>query len=322
MGHRNPHPSHPHCPHGGHEDHHARRRCSRWLVQQRCGHQRRQERHELQLVCGMKQYIPKMGLLQYVPLWVSHGEPRMSTPTIRHDTSWLNQFPASVSFALRNLVHGGMAKIDLTRCQLICTNALETATCCSWNVKMMCPASSCWDPHIHWHSNVFSLIERAKTHLRIEEYTVSQTTLEQIFNSFESQQTQEKGVARGMESAINNNQTEVLSPRVPSLSALGRMSPLHTASSDRRIRSIMAFILPLLSSEGLRGQTGYNSSASEQVELDITFAKCNPMTDDPPCMLFITRRCDLMDDMRPEGNLQMSVNFDESCMQEQSQVAR
>ncbi|CAK4688978.1 unnamed protein product [Aphanomyces euteiches] len=45
-------------------------------------------------------------------------------------------------------------------------------------------------------------LECAKTQLRMEEYTVSQTTLEQIFNNFASQQTQEKGVARGMQVAV------------------------------------------------------------------------------------------------------------------------
>ncbi|RHY85017.1 hypothetical protein DYB35_007926, partial [Aphanomyces astaci] len=48
-------------------------------------------------------------------------------------------------------------------------------------------------------SNVFSLIESTKTDLYVKEYTVSQTTLEQIFNNFASQQTQEMGVARGVE---------------------------------------------------------------------------------------------------------------------------
>ncbi|RLN06400.1 hypothetical protein BBJ28_00020925 [Nothophytophthora sp. Chile5] len=37
-------------------------------------------------------------------------------------------------------------------------------------------------------SNVFDLVENAKTQLAIREYSVSQTTLEQIFNSFASQQ--------------------------------------------------------------------------------------------------------------------------------------
>ncbi|KAF0690787.1 Aste57867_17854 [Aphanomyces stellatus] len=50
-------------------------------------------------------------------------------------------------------------------------------------------------------SNVFTTIEKNKEGLNIKEYTVSQTTLEQIFNNFASQQTQEKGVARGMEQA-------------------------------------------------------------------------------------------------------------------------
>ncbi|ETV67436.1 hypothetical protein H257_16318 [Aphanomyces astaci] len=50
-------------------------------------------------------------------------------------------------------------------------------------------------------SNVFSLIESTKTDLHVKEYTVSQTTLEQIFNNFASQQTQEMGVARGVEKA-------------------------------------------------------------------------------------------------------------------------
>ncbi|CAK4076425.1 unnamed protein product, partial [Aphanomyces euteiches] len=47
-----------------------------------------------------------------------------------------------------------------------------------------------------------SIVEKAKTQLRLEEYTVSQTTLEQIFNNFASQQTQEKGVARGMQVTV------------------------------------------------------------------------------------------------------------------------
>ncbi|EQC39389.1 hypothetical protein SDRG_03591 [Saprolegnia diclina VS20] len=47
-------------------------------------------------------------------------------------------------------------------------------------------------------SSVFSMLEGCKTAYHVEEYTVAQTTLEQIFNNFASQQTQEKGVARGM----------------------------------------------------------------------------------------------------------------------------
>ncbi|KDO35461.1 hypothetical protein SPRG_18791 [Saprolegnia parasitica CBS 223.65] len=47
-------------------------------------------------------------------------------------------------------------------------------------------------------SSVFSMLEGCKAAYHVEEYTVAQTTLEQIFNSFASQQTQEKGVARGV----------------------------------------------------------------------------------------------------------------------------
>ncbi|KAF0704444.1 Aste57867_7352 [Aphanomyces stellatus] len=47
-------------------------------------------------------------------------------------------------------------------------------------------------------SHVFSTVEAAKAQVGIQEYTVSQTTLEQIFNGFASQQTQETGVARGL----------------------------------------------------------------------------------------------------------------------------
>ncbi|KAG7390389.1 ATP-binding cassette sub- A member 12 [Phytophthora pseudosyringae] len=47
-------------------------------------------------------------------------------------------------------------------------------------------------------SKMFALIENVKTDMHIREYSVSQTTLEQIFNSFASQQEEEKGVARGV----------------------------------------------------------------------------------------------------------------------------
>ncbi|OQS04808.1 ATP-binding Cassette (ABC) Superfamily [Thraustotheca clavata] len=47
-------------------------------------------------------------------------------------------------------------------------------------------------------SSIFSLLEGCKGELHVDEYTVAQTTLEQIFNNFASQQTQEKGVARGL----------------------------------------------------------------------------------------------------------------------------
>ncbi|KAL3659652.1 hypothetical protein V7S43_015327 [Phytophthora oleae] len=47
-------------------------------------------------------------------------------------------------------------------------------------------------------SKMFALVEDVKTKMHIREYSVSQTTLEQIFNSFASQQEEEQGVARGV----------------------------------------------------------------------------------------------------------------------------
>ncbi|RHY98082.1 hypothetical protein DYB37_004034 [Aphanomyces astaci] len=48
-------------------------------------------------------------------------------------------------------------------------------------------------------SRVFSVVESAKTELSIQDYTVPQTTLGQIFNGFAAKQTQETGVARGLD---------------------------------------------------------------------------------------------------------------------------
>ncbi|RLN46846.1 hypothetical protein BBO99_00008704 [Phytophthora kernoviae] len=47
-------------------------------------------------------------------------------------------------------------------------------------------------------SKMFSLVEDVRDKMHIREYSVSQTTLEQIFNSFASQQDEEQGVARGV----------------------------------------------------------------------------------------------------------------------------
>ncbi|KAL3658018.1 hypothetical protein V7S43_017060 [Phytophthora oleae] len=47
-------------------------------------------------------------------------------------------------------------------------------------------------------ANVFRRVEGGKQQLGIREYAVSQTTLEQIFNNFAGQQSEEKGVARGI----------------------------------------------------------------------------------------------------------------------------
>ncbi|KAF1787671.1 P-loop containing nucleoside triphosphate hydrolase [Phytophthora cactorum] len=47
-------------------------------------------------------------------------------------------------------------------------------------------------------SKMFALVEDVKAKMHIREYSVSQTTLEQIFNSFASQQEEEQGVVRGV----------------------------------------------------------------------------------------------------------------------------
>ncbi|RHY28486.1 hypothetical protein DYB32_005940 [Aphanomyces invadans] len=67
-------------------------------------------------------------------------------------------------------------------------------------------------------SSVFSLIEGCRGELHVEEYTVAQTTLEQIFNNFACQQTQEKGIARGMmvkeaPSSVSNHDHYVVAPQ-------------------------------------------------------------------------------------------------------------
>ncbi|CEG41294.1 atp-binding cassette superfamily [Plasmopara halstedii] len=48
-------------------------------------------------------------------------------------------------------------------------------------------------------SKVFALVEEIKEEMHIREYSVSQTSLEQIFNYFASQQAEEQGVARGFQ---------------------------------------------------------------------------------------------------------------------------
>eukprot|EP00924_Labyrinthula_sp_SR-Ha-C_P016702 maker-scaffold_6-snap-gene-12.1-mRNA-1 protein AED:0.16 eAED:0.16 QI:0/0/0/1/1/1/3/0/2699 len=49
--------------------------------------------------------------------------------------------------------------------------------------------------------DLFEVLEENKTKMQVSEYSVSQTTLEQIFNGFASQQEEEKGRARGMADA-------------------------------------------------------------------------------------------------------------------------
>lgn len=47
-------------------------------------------------------------------------------------------------------------------------------------------------------SDLFDKLETAKEELNIKEYSFSQTSLEQIFNFFASQQEEEKGAVRGL----------------------------------------------------------------------------------------------------------------------------
>jgi len=47
-------------------------------------------------------------------------------------------------------------------------------------------------------SSLFGLIEAHKAALSILDYSISQTSLEQIFNQFAAQQEEEKGAAAGI----------------------------------------------------------------------------------------------------------------------------
>jgi len=47
-------------------------------------------------------------------------------------------------------------------------------------------------------SALFKKLEHTRTHLGVASYTLGQTTLEALFNNFASQQTEERGVARGV----------------------------------------------------------------------------------------------------------------------------
>jgi hypothetical protein len=48
---------------------------------------------------------------------------------------------------------------------------------------------------------LFRKVEQCKDELNVSEYSLSQTTVEEIFNQCAAQQDEEKGVARGMEAA-------------------------------------------------------------------------------------------------------------------------
>ena len=45
---------------------------------------------------------------------------------------------------------------------------------------------------------MFGVVEKGKKNAYIQEYSISQTSLEQIFNQFASQQTEETGAAVGI----------------------------------------------------------------------------------------------------------------------------
>ena len=52
--------------------------------------------------------------------------------------------------------------------------------------------------HINLSSAMFGLVEGSKERLKIQEYSIAQTSLEQIFNQFAAQQEEEKGPAAGL----------------------------------------------------------------------------------------------------------------------------
>jgi len=60
--------------------------------------------------------------------------------------------------------------------------------------------------------NMFGILESNREQLQIEEYSLSQTTLEQIFNFFASQQEEETGQAKGI---VKNNQVSATQPVNP-----------------------------------------------------------------------------------------------------------
>jgi ATP-binding cassette, subfamily A (ABC1), member 3 len=46
---------------------------------------------------------------------------------------------------------------------------------------------------------MFGLVEANKSLLKIQEYSIAQTSLEQIFNQFAAQQEEERGPAAGLQ---------------------------------------------------------------------------------------------------------------------------
>jgi hypothetical protein len=61
-------------------------------------------------------------------------------------------------------------------------------------------------------STMFSAVERCRKDLFIQDYSVSQTSLEQIFNFFAAQQEEETGVASGL--AVSNDRAIQIGPPI------------------------------------------------------------------------------------------------------------
>jgi ATP-binding cassette subfamily A (ABC1) protein 3 len=80
-------------------------------------------------------------------------------------------------------------------------------------------------------AKVFELIEARKVELHVQEYSVSQTTLEQIFNQFASTQTEETGGVRGMADDFNRPGVAVMAGVASNAQGgLGRALHLHYES--------------------------------------------------------------------------------------------
>ena len=65
-------------------------------------------------------------------------------------------------------------------------------------------------------SEIFGMIEAKKSTLHVATYSLSQTTLEQIFNIFASQQEEETGAIRGMaRENESQNEASAKTPEIP-----------------------------------------------------------------------------------------------------------
>ena len=76
---------------------------------------------------------------------------------------------------------------------------------------------------------VFERLERSRLDLGVEEYGISQTSLEQIFNEFASKQEEETTLVRGLQGSQKAGQP--WQPTVVSTGSLEAWQPLHPTSS-------------------------------------------------------------------------------------------